>query len=249
MGAGKNSISNLSKDKYTIKAKSTQTLSFMGASPNYYRITNGGASPLYLGVSMMPTLDFFDMKIPSATTKLYVDAYGHDEIYIYNPSSTDANIIVTSFSASFDSTVLALSDVGQDFSNIEFSGEMEAKGEMKNILENINKYISKLSDCASSLAEVNETVQDYVPTIYNIHNILDNQRNVIIRQEKQTTEAITLKMFHIELLSNDSDSDLNLTINNRPFTLKPNEILNKIQIKSQTNVVIPVNSTFRVIGG
>ena len=83
----------------------------------------------------------------------------------------------------------------------------------------------------------------------NIHTILDNQRNQIIRQETNTTSAITLKMFHIELLSNDSDSDLILTINNKSFTLKPHEVLNKIQFKSQTNVVVPIGATFRVIGG
>ena len=63
MSFNQDAVSNLSKDKYTIKAKSTTTISFMGAFPNYYRITNGGATPLYLGVSMMPTEDFFDMKI------------------------------------------------------------------------------------------------------------------------------------------------------------------------------------------
>lgn len=143
MSTNQSSISNLSKDKYTIKAESTTTISFMGASPNYYRITNGGATPLYLGVSMMPTEDFFDMKIPSGTTKLFVDAYGHDEVYIFNPSVTDANIIITSFNAPFDSSVLALSDIGQDFSQIDFSGEVDATGDLKT---NIKKIVDAVEN-------------------------------------------------------------------------------------------------------
>lgn len=114
-----NNVKNLSKDKFTIKAQSTQTIDFMGARPNYYKITNGGNSNLYLGVSMMPTKDFFDMKIPSSSSKLFVDAYGRDEIYIYNPSTEDTNIIITSFEAPFDATATALSDIGMDFGDIE----------------------------------------------------------------------------------------------------------------------------------
>ena len=203
MSASQNLISNLSKDKYTIKPESTQTISFLGASPNYYRITNGGATAIYLGVSMMPTEDFFDQKIPSGTTKLYVDAYGHDEIYIYNPALTDANIVITSFSAPFEPTVLGLSDIGQDFSSIEISGEFDATGNMKTMLQSIN-----------------DNVNDNIGFLYNIHTILNNQRCTIFRQEDKTASEITLKMTYIELFSNDSDSDMNLKINNVNFTLK-----------------------------
>lgn len=232
MGADKNFISNLSKDKYTIKAQSTATISFMGARPNYYRITNGGNTALYLGVSMMPTEDFFDMKLTATATKLYVDAYGHDEIYIYNPSIEDANIIITSFSGPFDASVLALSDIGQDFSQIDFSGSVDATGDLKALL-----------------TSVNDTVFNYVPMLMSVRDTLFNQRCTIFRQETNTTASITLKMFYIELFSNDSDTDLELTINNVKFTLKAHEVLNKVQFTRQLNIVVPTNATFRVIGG
>lgn len=232
MGASQNIITDLSKDKYTLKAESTTTISFMGARPNYYRITNGGSTPLYLGVSMMPTENFFDMKILSGSTKLYVDAYGHEEIYIYNPSVTEANIIITSFSANFDSTVLAMSDFGQDFSQIDFSGEVDATGDMKTMLKNIS-----------------DTVYDYVPMIMSVRDSINRQQCTIFRQETNTTSDITLKMFYIELLSNDSDSDLELTINNVKFTLKAHEVLNKVHFTRQLNIKVPSGATFRVIGG
>lgn len=137
MNSMKNEISNLSKDKYTIKAKSCQTITFMGARPNYFKITNGGNTPLYLGVSMAPTEDYFDEKILPASTKLCVDAYGSEEVYILNPSNYDANIIITSFTAPFDASAVAMSGFGQDFSNIEMNGEVDATGDLKKLLEDI----------------------------------------------------------------------------------------------------------------
>lgn len=192
MGASQNIISNLSKDKYTLKAQSTTTISFMGASPNYYRITNGGATPLYLGVSMMPTEDFFDMRISAATTKLYVDAYGHDEIYIYNPSVSDANIIITSFTANFDSTVLALSDIGQDFSQIDFSGSVDASGDLKTILtaiknnsntdsDNIERIIKQLNetwDTEKGTSTIRTILNDMYGHTKTIKNAIDNNNDV-----------------------------------------------------------------------
>lgn len=232
MGANQNIISNLAKDKYTIKAQSTTTISFNGASPNYFKITNGGATSLYLGVSMMPTEDFFDEKIAPASSKLHVDAHGKEQIYIYNPSITDANIIITSFKANFDPTVLAMSGLGQDFSEIDFSGEVDASGDLKTLLESMN-----------------DTSFNYIPMLMTIRDNLDRQRCTIFRQEANTGSDITLKMFYIEFLSNDSDSDIELTINNVKFTLKAHEVLNKVHFTRQLNIKIPSGATFRVIGG
>lgn len=171
-----NQIRNLSKDKYTLKPKSTETISFMGARPNHYRITNSGGTPLYLGVSMMPTEDFYDMKIPPSTTKLFVDAYGHDEIYIYNPSEYDHNIIITSFTDEFNATALALSDMGIDFADVTLSGEFDATGDLKKTLTNIYKalgnstnesYASKTVNALSEVKAVNETMSDNIVSVAN----------------------------------------------------------------------------------
>ena len=175
----KDKVSNLSKDKYTIKAQSTQTINFMGARPNYYRITNSGTSDLFLGVTMSPTKKFFDMKIPTASTKLYVDAYGHDNIYIYNPSTEDANIIITSFEAEFDPTVLALTDSGEDFSSLEINANSVITGfecelpsgdnvigkvglidDVVNILNDIKNKKVDLTTCNNALSDINTKLEE-----------------------------------------------------------------------------------------
>lgn len=118
MSVEKSIMQNLQKNQVTIKSKSTESVSFNGANPNYYKITNGGQDNVYLGVSMTPTKKFYDMCIPSGSSKLFVDAYGHDHVYIFNPSMEDAPLIITSFSAPFEPSVLALSEIGTDFSDI-----------------------------------------------------------------------------------------------------------------------------------
>ena len=263
---GINAVSNLSKTKHTIKAKSCETISFMGAEPNYYRITNSGATALYLGVSMTPSEDFFDAKIPSASTKVFVDAFGHHEIYIYNPSIEDTNIILTSFSADFDPSVLALSDIGQDFSQIDFSGEVDATGDMKTMLSNINdkmpvisqihtaiNYIKNDVDVINDLKSNSDlTVQDLLNIKTNVLNLVSLMTDTCTKWYKgENTEAENkYTMKYIELLSNDGDSDLFVTISSTGnITLKPGEVLNKIRLDEVRTITIPKNSTYRLIGG
>lgn len=226
-----NFITNLSKDKYTIKAQSTMTISFMGASPNYYRITNGGATPLYLGVSMMPTEDFFDMKIPSATTKLYVDAYGHDEIYLYNPSIADANIIITSFNADFEPSVLALSDVGQDFSNIEFTGEVDATGDLKNILNRVDTNVNFNKE--ATLQMVSETAK-LNNTVKNICAVYSKEMNVSSSSAFTSYCDDNRIVTCIDFLSNDGENDIVLGICN--ILDNPDEYWTNITVKSGESI-------------
>ena len=222
MSVNQNAISNLSKDKYTIKAKSTQTISFMGASPNYYRITNGGATPLYLGVSMMPTEDFFDQKIPATTTKLYVDAYGHHEIYIYNPSVTDANIVITSFTAPFDPTTLGLSDIGQDFSSIEFTGEVEATGDLKRMIANINNITNNMNT-----------------DTYKIYLATNKIKETVLNNETKLNEIYNSFGSHLNQMTPDINSILS---NVNEILTKQNSILEEIQkVKNVIEIQTEVN--------
>ena len=234
MSANTNIISNLSKDKYTIKAQSVQTISFMGANPNYYRITNGGATALYLGVSMMPTEDFFDQKISAASTKLYVDAYGHEEIYIYNPSIHDANIVITSFTGPFEPTVLGLSDIGQDFSSIDFSGEVDATGDLKVILNNILKSLE------------NDNSSDNTSDMDIVLEAINNKNKCAVYSKEMTISSSSLFTSYcednrivssIDFLSNDGEHDIILGLCNildnpddywTTITIKSGEVINNI---------------------
>lgn len=171
MPNSKQLVKNLSKDKYTIKAKSCQTINFMGARPNYYRITNGGDLALYLGVSMTPTEEYFDMKIPSASTKLYVDAYGHDNVYIFNPSDKDAEIIVTSFEAEFNPVVLGLTDFGTDMSDIVVSSEIT--GDALTYLKNMVK-LQDISNATSYMKNIHDYTSLIKSTILNFDALLSD---------------------------------------------------------------------------
>ena len=247
MGASQNIISNLSKDKYTIKAQSTMTITFNGANPNYYRITNGGATSLYLGVSMMPTENFFDQKINAATTKLYVDAYGHEAIYIYNPSISDANIVITSFTAPFEPTVLGLSDIGQDFSSIDFSGTVDATGDLKILLTAIK------NNSANSSINYTEDITDIKSELSSIKETISSLKQVPCTKwysGTNTDAEYKCTMSYIELLSNDGATDFKVTISSTGnITLKPGEVLNKIMLDAVRTITIPKNSTYRLIGG
>ena len=168
--------------------------------------------------------------------KLYVDAFGHGEIYIYNPSITDANIIVTSFSSEFDSTTLALSDIGQDFSSIEFSGKVEATGDLKTLITSIDR---KIVDYTNLFNEVKETVETLKPV-----PCTKWYKGINTDAEHMYT------MKYIELLSNDSDTDLFVTISSTGnITLKSGEVLNKIMLDAVRTITIPKNATYRLIGG
>lgn len=229
MGVSRNIISNLSKDKYTLKAKSTTNISFMGADPNYYRITNGGKKDLYLGVSMMPTENFFDQRIPAGTTNLFVDAYGHEVIHIYNPSEYDANIVITSFTADFDPSVLALCGMGQDLTNIELSGKFDATGDLETNITEIKNNVSTL-----------KTLYDYLKWKKSC-TIIKSGTNI------ETDDTTTLN--YINMLSNDSDNDMEITLKQSTFILKPHEVLTDLFFHSKITLIISSGSSFRLIGG
>ena len=153
-----NNVSNLSKNKYTIPPKSNFTINFMGARPNYYRITNNGGGNLYIGISMIPTNKFFDMVVPATATKLYVDAFGSENLYIYNPNSEEINIIVTSFKAEFDPVALAMTDLSQDFSDIQLNTNTAITGfevplpAGDNIIGNVKIDSNSATDLANRIA-------------------------------------------------------------------------------------------------
>jgi len=231
--------SHLSKSKHTIPADSTSTINFLGAEPNYYQIVNGGLSDIYVGVSMMPTQKFYDAKIPGTSSKLVVDAYGHDEIYIYNPSSEDINIIVTSFEAEFNPTALALNGLGFDLSNVELSADVKIS-EFSCALPEGNNKIGKVElgtdekKCLSGLwsAIVNNKTSDgsLIETIIDINNALcgnsgdDGKVKNVISLLEQLVNKEKLFVQHTQLHNTSEDNkklDFNLQLeNNQYFRVK-----------------------------
>ncbi|MBE7054400.1 MAG: hypothetical protein E7391_09075 [Ruminococcaceae bacterium] len=188
------SVNNLSKDRYTIKANSVQTINFLGARPNYFKITNGGNSDLYLGTDLTPSKDFFDMKIPSASSMLHVEPYGRDNIYIYNPSMEDANIIITSFEAEFNPVVLALSDTGTDFSTIEINSNSVITG-FETPLPSGNNVIGKVN--------LNDDIGGKIGNLNSNSNVIQSNTNSIKEQLISLNEKVEkLKSNSIKIIKN-----------------------------------------------
>lgn len=225
MSVDKKIVSALQKSKYTLNPQSTKTINFLGAEPNYYRITNSGASPLYLGVSMMPTTEFFDMKIGSATSKLFVDAYGHEQIYIYNPSMEEVNIIVTSFEADFDPSVLAMTDTGDSLIEVEMKGDTIISGFECSLPAGTNK-IGGVSiegtptvNVGGSLANNVEVImQDMTNNATNMMNLafeMSALKDTFIKAEEVRNDEIyfTGKLGYIHNITGESNWD-NIQIKN-----------------------------------
>lgn len=251
-----NKISNLSKNKYTIKAKSCQTISFLGARPNYFKITNGGNTSIYVGISMTPTEDYFDEKISPASTKLCVDAFGSEQIYILNPSEYDTNIIITSFSGEFDASAVAMSGFGQDFSSIELSGEFDAKGDLKEILSGIKSSSTSnkntLSTMKTSLSSIvsamiassgtsylnnmNKHVVDLCNYFYHDNQLIDILND--IKNKKSVTDLSEIINKITDLSDNNVDRTLFYDLidrlcggNNYPGLI--NNVINKLDTINQ----------------
>ena len=237
MSIDKNVVTALQKSKYTLKAQSTQTINFLGAEPNYYRITNSGASPLYLGVSMMPTSDYFDMKIASATSKLFVDAYGHEQIYIYNPSMEEVNIIVTSFEAPFDPSVLAMTDMGDSIIEVEMNGNMVVSGFECSLPEGNHKIGNveiegtptvKISNTNDMISEkVKKDINDIKTNASAIYSSLINRTNYEFLYDK------TELLYEFKGFGTKNHTYTGAEV----FTVVPEEAISNIKILQGANVL------------
>ena len=193
-------VTALSKNKYTIKANSTTTINFLGSDPNYYYIVNGGNTALYVGISMMPTEDFYDAKIPSASSKLCLDTHGHKEIYIYNPSIEDANIIVTSFEAPFEAETLAMSGLGQDMNTIELSGEFDAKGDLKTNINHITELLRTNLELLSMNPDATP-IDSYLARMESILNIMQMCLSANPEEEIPISSSITFMLERLNIIS------------------------------------------------
>lgn len=243
MSVNKNTVSNLSIDKYTIKAQSVQTIHFNGARANYFSIINDGATSLYVGVDMMPTEKFFNMKIPATSSKLYVDAYGRPEIYIYNPSLEDVNIIITSFYADFDPSALAMSNFGLDLANISLSGEFDATGDLKTLISRISENLENKIDYTALLEGINNKNKCAVYA-----KDMSVSASSIFTSYCEDNRIVT----SIDFLSNDGENDITLGICNildnpdeywTTITVKSGEVINNLSTYASAIKITCDNTT------
>lgn len=96
------------KQIYMAKAKSLVTIDFSNYSPNYFRIVNMGSGELFFSASTSPTTTRFDMKVAPQGSKMHVEPYGKQTVYVFNNSANDAEFALLAFNAPFEPLALAV---------------------------------------------------------------------------------------------------------------------------------------------
>lgn len=103
----------LTKQRHKIGAKSTVTIN-LAYGVNYFRVVNSGAASVYCGLSNMPTKNSYEFKVSGQAARMYAEDKLYKQIYIYNDGAADADIILYSFRAKFDPSVMALGDFAEN---------------------------------------------------------------------------------------------------------------------------------------
>lgn len=124
---------------------------------NYFRVVNGGDTSIYCGVQALPTEKIYDFRVKPGTAKLYGDEQLFKQLYIFNPSSSEVEIMLLSFLAEFDPLVLAVNDAFED-KGIQ-TVQVEIDGFKESLPAGTNN-IGKVS--------VNEMPAEYVTILNNI---------------------------------------------------------------------------------
>ena len=100
--------------KHIIPKKSVYTVEFMGARPNYYRLQNMSNTTIYGATISLPRTDLYDFKAQPKAVGNYCEPTQRDTMYLLNPSSEDAEVILTTWADEFDASFMALSEITLD---------------------------------------------------------------------------------------------------------------------------------------
>lgn len=103
----------LTKQRHKIGAKATVTIN-LAYGVNYFRVVNSGAASVYCGLSNMPTKNSYEFKVSGEAARMYAEDKLYKQIYIYNDGAANADIILYSFRAKFDPSVMALGDFAEN---------------------------------------------------------------------------------------------------------------------------------------
>ena len=205
----KTTITGINREVYNIPANSLKTISYNDVNPNYFHIQNTGEASVYFSAHSIPTRDLYDMKIDGGSISTFTDPYPQSEVYLLNDSNKDINVIVSTFSAPFDPSVLAF--MNKSFS---VSGQVETDGIVKDIkcplpsgtntigkvdlsgdalrtLQNINVGTNLTADLTAQvnnldikIADINRAIKNLetdVPVIRDYLNTITMQNDVIMQ--------------------------------------------------------------------
>lgn len=115
--ASESKFSGLTRTAVTVLPYSVANIEFNTPFPNYYRVQNMGAVKLYCGTSSTPTTSRYDFAVNAEKIKLYAEPKNKANLYIFNPSGSPVDVVVTSFAADFDPSTMALTDLEVDLAS------------------------------------------------------------------------------------------------------------------------------------
>ncbi|RJO94687.1 hypothetical protein D3D03_16350 [Exiguobacterium sp. RIT452] len=99
-------LSTYREQQVTILPGQTFTVQFSDTMPNHYYINNLSTSDVYLGITMLPNTERYDLYIGPSEQKITGRDKGTQQIYLYNDSPNPAAIMLTTFTKAFDPTIL-----------------------------------------------------------------------------------------------------------------------------------------------
>ena len=251
----------LLKNQYKIPAGSTTTISIPGEPVNYFRIQNGGNTNLYCGLMHMPTEDSYEFRVPAGASRMYCEEKCYNYIYVLNNSTEDANIILYTFRAPFNPTVLAMTDFADEDSqagqvNVEITGFTEPLPSGGNTIGNVG--VNNLIDYNTILANILSAVKSITGTSGGgggASTSPETYAKMVETTATSTPVEYTATagriVSEIALLSNDGESTLSITViepdgTEQGITLKSGEVLDNVKVWAQ-KLEIAGGGSYRLI--
>lgn len=100
--------------KYTIPKQTVYTIEFNGTRPNYYRLQNMSNATIYCATNSLPKIDLYDFKASPKSVGNYCEPTQRDTVYLLNPSTENAEVILVTWADKFDPTYMAVSEITLD---------------------------------------------------------------------------------------------------------------------------------------
>ena len=91
--------------RFSLVAGEVFNYNFIGTTPNFFVISNNGASPVYVGPTSSVSITTFDLIIPAYGIRIYAKPMGFNTIHFY--CSTDVNIYLASEERDFDPAMIS----------------------------------------------------------------------------------------------------------------------------------------------
>ena len=188
--------SGLSREEVIIPAYTTVKVDYNITKPNYYRVQNMGHTPIYCGTSRMPTAKTYDFMCNAESMKMYAEPFNRTFLYLYNPSGTEVNATIVSFSAPFDPLTLALSEISFDLPTADIGISTTISSFETGLPEGNNKIGSvdlsgvKMNDVSTAfsfLASRAYLGQEF-PNMTNLHSLKVKLEEVIAKLVENKVE-------------------------------------------------------------